>query len=200
MLRAAALGVQTQQTVAKLPIWNLALAMQQARDMALNSVDRSSDLRLCQAGFHEFGDDLFPHVTIIMILFPSVNISAGILSKIYQESVDIGKHNPDNDYIATTTQGNEMAQVKFMKHYVTDGAIKARVFYSLDNRADCRKVVTIYAKDYSDNLAAVLPDSYENLTDIYSDYFDKGTVRLFESHPLYAAARQRAEANLTARH
>ena len=81
MLRAAALGVQTQQTVAKLPIWNLALAMQQARDMALNSVDRSSDLRLCQAGFHEFGDDLFPHVTIIMILFPSVNISAGILSK-----------------------------------------------------------------------------------------------------------------------
>lgn len=108
MLRAAALGVQTQQTVAKLPIWNLALAMQQARDMALNSVDRSSDLRLCQAGFHEFGDDLFPHVTIIMILFPSVNISAGILSKIYQESVDIGKHNPDNDYIATTTQENEM--------------------------------------------------------------------------------------------
>lgn len=52
VLRAAALGVQTQQTVAKLPIWNLALAMQQARDMALNSVDRSSDLRLCQAGFH----------------------------------------------------------------------------------------------------------------------------------------------------
>ena len=101
MLRAAALGVQTQQTVAKLPIWNLALAMQQARDMALNSVDRSSDLRLCQAGFHEFGDDLFPHVTIIMILFPSVNISAGILSKIYQESVDIGKHNPDNELIAT---------------------------------------------------------------------------------------------------
>ena len=120
MLRAAALGVQTQQTVAKLPIWNLALAMQQARDMALNSVDRSSDLRLCQAGFHEFGDDLFPHVTIIMILFPSVNISAGILSKIYQESVDIGKHNPDNDYIATTTQGNEMTKAQKISEMLLD--------------------------------------------------------------------------------
>lgn len=135
-----------------------------------------------------------------MILFPLVNTTAGIFFKIYQESVDIGKHNPDNDYIATTTQGNEMAQIKFMKHYVTDGAIKARVFYSLDNRADLRKVVTIYSKDYGHQLGALIPDGYENDTDYMTDYFDKGAVRLFESHPLYAAARQRAEANVAARH
>ena len=194
MLRAAALGVQTQQTVAKLPIWNLALAMQQARDMALNSVDRSSDLRLCQAGFHEFGDDLFPHVTIIMILFPSVNISAGILSKIYQESVDIGKHNPDNELIATQQQkGNEMATIKFMKHYVTDGSIKARIWYSTDNRHDMKKCVRLYSKDYGQGLGAMFPEAYENDTDMMTDYFDKGRVILFEDHPHYEAARKRAE-------
>lgn len=68
MFRAAALSVQPDKAITELPVGYLALAMQEARYMALHSVDRSSDLRLCQAGFHEFGDDLFPHVTIIMIL------------------------------------------------------------------------------------------------------------------------------------
>ena len=85
--------------------------------------------------------------------------------------------------------------MKFMKHYVTDGTIKARVWYSLDNRMDGRKCVTIYAKDYGHELGALLPDTYENNTDLMTDYFDKGTVRLFENHPLYKDARKRAEMN-----
>lgn len=83
--------------------------------------------------------------------------------------------------------------VKFQKHYVTDGQTKARVFYSLDNRIDGRKVVTLYAKDYGHALGSMFGDDYENRTDTMTDYFDKGTVRLFESSPHYAAARARAE-------
>lgn len=81
-----------------------------------------------------------------------------------------------------------------MKHYVTNGTEKARVFYTLDNRVDGRKVVTIYDKDYGHALGRIFGDEYENRTDTMTDYFDKGTVRLFENHPLYAAARARAEA------
>ncbi len=84
-------------------------------------------------------------------------------------------------------------QVKFQKHYVTNGTTKARAWYSLDNRADGRKCVTIYAKDYTGALGVVLADSYKNETDSMTDYFDKGRARLFEGHPLYAAARARAE-------
>jgi hypothetical protein len=86
-----------------------------------------------------------------------------------------------------------MLQIKFMKHYVTDGTIKARVWYSLDNRMDGRKCVTIYAKDYGHELGAMFNEEYENNTDLMTDYFDKGTVRLFESSPHYKDARKRAE-------
>jgi hypothetical protein len=48
-----------------------------------------------------------------------------------------------------------MEQIRFMKHYVTDGTIKARVSYHLDNRTDFRKVVTIYAKNYGHGLGAL---------------------------------------------
>jgi len=85
--------------------------------------------------------------------------------------------------------------IKFNKFHVTNGEAKARVFYSLDNRGDGRKCVTIYAKDYTGELGVVISDSYKNDTDIQTDYFDKGRVVLFEDHPLYAAARARAEAN-----
>jgi hypothetical protein len=85
--------------------------------------------------------------------------------------------------------------IKFNQHHVTDGTTKARVLYSLDNRVDGRKCVTIYAKDYSDALWRVLPEGYENGTDIMTDYFEQGKVVLFENHPHYAAARARAEAN-----
>lgn len=83
--------------------------------------------------------------------------------------------------------------VKFQKHYVTNGSVKARVWYGLDNRTDGRRCVTLYSKDYGHQLAEVIPTGYENDSDMMTDYFDKGRVRLFENHPLYAAARARAE-------
>lgn len=85
--------------------------------------------------------------------------------------------------------------IKFNKFNVTNGTDKARVSYSLDNRADGRKCVTLYAKDYSDTLAKVFGDLYRNETDFQTDYFDKGKVVLFETHPLYAVSRARALAN-----
>jgi hypothetical protein len=84
--------------------------------------------------------------------------------------------------------------IKFNKHHVTDGTIKARVWYSLDNRIDGRKCVTLYSKDYGYDLGKLLADCYQNDTDMMTDYFDKGRAVLFEDHELYAAARARAEA------
>lgn len=84
--------------------------------------------------------------------------------------------------------------IKFNKHNVTDTEtkIKARVLYSLDNRVDGRKCVTIYAKDYDRSLGKIF-NEYENDTDTMTDYFDAGRVILFEDHPLYKQARERAE-------
>lgn len=87
------------------------------------------------------------------------------------------------------------AALKFNKHHITNGVLKARVWYTLDNRTDGRKVVTIYSKDYGNELGQLFSDEYENRTDTMTDLFDKGTVRLFQDHPLYAAARTRAELN-----
>jgi len=83
--------------------------------------------------------------------------------------------------------------MKFNKHHVTDGTVKARVYYSLDNRTDKRPCVTLYAKDYGNELNKLFPDTYKNDTDIMTDYFEKGRVVLFADHPMYAAARKRAE-------
>lgn len=84
--------------------------------------------------------------------------------------------------------------IKFNKHNVidTETKIKARVLYSLDNRIDGRKCVTIYAKDYDRSLGKIF-NEYENDTDTMTDYFDKGRIVLFEDHILYAKARERAE-------
>ncbi|BCF95399.1 hypothetical protein PPGU16_84660 (plasmid) [Paraburkholderia largidicola] len=87
------------------------------------------------------------------------------------------------------------AAIKFNIHNVTNGTNTARVWYSLDNRVDGRKCVTIYAKDYDRQLGNVFPSNYKNDTDTQTDYFDKGQVTLFEDHELYAPARARAEAN-----
>lgn len=91
--------------------------------------------------------------------------------------------------------------IKFNKYNVTDTATKAkaRVFYSLDNRVDGRKVVTMYAKDYGGALGAMFADSYINDTDSQTDYFDQGRVCLFEGHPMYAQARSFVEALQAAR-
>ncbi len=93
--------------------------------------------------------------------------------------------------------------VKFNKHHVTDGTTKARVFYSLDNRTDGRKCVTLYHRDYTDALFAVLGstlgENYRDDTDFQTDYFEKGRAVIFEAHPLYVAARTRAEELKSAR-
>lgn len=91
--------------------------------------------------------------------------------------------------------------IKFQKHFVTNGTIKARVSYSLDNRTDHRACVTMYAKSFEDgdNLGRIFAEAYKNDTDSYSDYFDRGRVVLFADHACYADARKRAEEVLAER-
>lgn len=86
-----------------------------------------------------------------------------------------------------------MNQVKFLLHYVTNGTTKARVQYSLDNHVSERPCVTLYAKNYDRSLGKVFSEGYVNDSDLMTDYFDKGRVRLFEDHPLYNDARAAAE-------
>lgn len=85
--------------------------------------------------------------------------------------------------------------IKFNRYHVTNGEIKARVFYSLDNRGDKKECVTIYARDYDRSLGKIFKNDYINETDLMTDYFDSGSVELFENHPLYSLARKRAEEN-----
>lgn len=84
--------------------------------------------------------------------------------------------------------------IKLMKHYVTNGAIKARVWYSHGTLVDGRECVTLYAKDYTGDLGRIFSGSpnYRNDTDMRSDYFETGRVNIFPSDPLYPAARERA--------
>jgi hypothetical protein len=89
-------------------------------------------------------------------------------------------------------------KIRFLKHKVVNDDTKqsARVHYSLDNRTDGRKCVTIYAKDYGHQLSKVFASNeVENHTDTMTDYFDKDKVVLFEDHILYKDARKRANEN-----
>ncbi len=91
--------------------------------------------------------------------------------------------------------------IRFMKHYVTDGATKARISYSAgkimakqeDGSRVLRDCVSLYAKDYTDALANVFHDhgGYKNDTDIMTDYFETGRVTIFPEDPLYEAALAR---------
>lgn len=84
--------------------------------------------------------------------------------------------------------------IRFMKHYVTNGQIKARVSYSAFRMTTTgQECVTLYAKDYTNELARVFADhpGYENNTDIMTDYFEKGRVRILAGTPLYEAALAR---------
>ena len=85
--------------------------------------------------------------------------------------------------------------IKFNKYNVRDTKTnkKARVHYSLDNRADKRPCVTIRAKDYNDDLDEVFPDICTNDSDYMTDYVVKSKVVLFENHELYEAARKHVE-------
>lgn len=86
-----------------------------------------------------------------------------------------------------------MSNIRFLKFKVVNDKLKtsAKVHYSLDNRTDGRKCVTIYAKEYGHQLSKVfVDDAVINDTDTMTDYFCKDTIRLFEDHPLYAVARK----------
>jgi hypothetical protein len=115
------------------------------------------------------------------------------------QAQSINPHQTGNNKPTGGTRRNPVSSktsgIRFLKHYVTNGVVKARVWYSLDNRIDGRKCVTLYAKDYSRELGPVFADEYINETDTMTDYFERGRVVLFEGHPHYAAARERAEAN-----
>jgi hypothetical protein len=81
--------------------------------------------------------------------------------------------------------------IRFMKHYVTDGKTKARVYYCGNHRIGGVPCVTLYAKDYDDHLGVIFGDRYENRTEIMTDYFEKGLVRSPATDPLYSAAMSR---------
>jgi hypothetical protein len=85
-----------------------------------------------------------------------------------------------------------MKMIKFNLYNVTNGTIKARVSYSLDNRHDGRNCVTMYEKDYDRNIHKIFDEAVNN-TDSMTDYFASSKVTLFEDHPLYAKARATAE-------
>lgn len=83
--------------------------------------------------------------------------------------------------------------IKFRQHYITNDIIKARVSYSLDNRIDDRKCVTIYARDWDRALGKIFKEGYKNETDSMTDYFEQGHVELYENNKYYAEARKVAE-------
>ena len=76
--------------------------------------------------------------------------------------------------------------MKLMKHYATNGTVKARVRYSR-GQIKGRDCVTLYAKDYGYDLDKVFPES-ENGSDMMTDYFEKSRVRIFEDSPLFSRA------------
>jgi hypothetical protein len=82
---------------------------------------------------------------------------------------------------------------KFNRYHVVQGPLKASVFYHLDNRGDGRACVTLYARKYQNCLGQIFKEEFVDNTDITTDYFEKGKVVLFADHPLYPAARCRAE-------
>lgn len=84
-----------------------------------------------------------------------------------------------------------MTTITCKKHFITNGTIKARVRYSAHKMTSTgANVVTVYAKSYEDGnkLAEILSETYENETDIMTDYFEKGRARIFESNPIYQQA------------
>lgn len=84
--------------------------------------------------------------------------------------------------------------IKFNKHNVTNGKIKARVWYSAHVHVSTgRNCVTLSEKNYGRNLHEIFA-TVENNTDWMTDYFENSRVRIFEGDALYAAALARAVA------
>lgn len=84
--------------------------------------------------------------------------------------------------------------IKFNKYYVTNGSVKARVYYS--TYADGS--VVMYEKDYTSQLRKIFTDEFKNETDLMADYFETDSVKISPNHPLYAAALARHNQNKAA--
>jgi hypothetical protein len=84
--------------------------------------------------------------------------------------------------------------IKFNDYNVTNTETKekARIHYSLDNRVDKRKCVTLYEKNYDRNLHKIFANA-QNDTDTMTDYFENSRVTIFEGDKHYEAARKAAE-------
>jgi hypothetical protein len=83
--------------------------------------------------------------------------------------------------------------INFRKHYIENPETKkrCRVWYSLDNRIDGEKCVTIYAKGYNDYMDGII--DFGNGTDTQCDHFEKDIARIFEDSPIYPEARKFVE-------
>ncbi len=83
--------------------------------------------------------------------------------------------------------------IDFKQYYATNGSRKTKIHYSLDNRIDDKKCVTIYAKDYDESFYKVFGNLSKNESDPMTDYFEKSRAVIFEDNPLYKIAREKAE-------
>lgn len=92
-------------------------------------------------------------------------------------------------YLVIMSNSNTASAVTFRKHFVTNGAHKARVWYGLDNHVSFKPCVTVYGKTCLEKLMPIFGADTQNDSDSHCDYFENDRVRLFEGHPLYAALR-----------
>lgn len=91
--------------------------------------------------------------------------------------------------------------IKFHKHYVTDGNVKARVIYISgqvfvrrpDGKQVIRDCISLYAKDYGATLRKFPELAATNDTEIMSDYIVEDVARIFHESPLYPAVKARLD-------
>ena len=84
--------------------------------------------------------------------------------------------------------------IKLNKHNVTNGTIKARVWYSMNQNLAGARVAQIMPKSFDDGalLALIFPENYRNATDAQQDCYHMGAVKFTSGHPLFEAIKSRA--------
>lgn len=91
------------------------------------------------------------------------------------------------------------SEIRLMKHYVTNGVVKARCSYSrgavyvTPGKPETSDCVTIYGKDYAHELELIFGKEAKNDSEYITDYVVDSKVQIFPSHPLWAEACARAE-------
>lgn len=128
--------------------------------------------------------------------FVALMESARIARHLAREAIAKAKENskpapPKAEPVAPEQPKN----IRFMRHYVTDGTHKAKCDYSANTLIDGRNVVTIYATTYRRDLRPIFGDATRNDTGTMTDYFCKDSVNIVEGDPLYPAALERVRIN-----